>query len=893
MATSHLPMPLLETLITGIGSAIAGTTLKLWLKDAPLAESVGSTVSDILIKKIPDLLKRNAVQRTFDSIRDEAAASVLKLLEKEACDVDSRRLGIVANAASATLEATTIDAKILVSYNLCADELVEYFKGRTGQEGGNPALAGKESGFQKFTTVEQDVYSRILSHASQLIVDMASSFPHFEERLNAEILQRLESMAYQVIEGMNRVVSEQSDAFEADYRNSCVRKFDQLELFGIDLHESNQRYNLSIAYVTLMVEKLGNSGSTLTENDDAERDGLSAENALAAHNRLFVRGTAGSGKTTLLQWFAVFAAARRLPEGLAAFNDYVPFLIKLRNFSNGDLPTPEMFPIEAAKHLAGKMPQGWVHQRLESGRALVLIDGLDEAAESQRKSVRKWLRELIGSFPNARYVVTTRPHAAEEGWLDADDFIDAELQDMALTDVDEFIEHWHDAVAESIRDVTEKQQLPNLATQLKSKIRNKPEILRLAVSPLLCALLCALHRQRVSNLPSDRIELYKACIEMFFRRDEERAITAVDYVSLSDRQKETLLQDFAWWMIRNGLTTATPEEAKNRFAKGLIRLRGEKSSMTNGDDILKLFLQRIGIIRMLAHQKIDFPHRTFQEYLAARCAIEEDDLGMLVDNAHDDQWREVVILASGLLSPIRSERLIRNLLTKGDGDPERRHELYMVAVSALDMVVAPPEASDIDQEVSQRLKSIVPPNSIGDAKELVAAGDLVVPHLKYRKNLKISQAAASIRTLALIGTELAFDCLEEYRSDSRASVLVQFEYSLRFVPNLQAYLERFGDLIHKLNFTYRSVPDLNLLKLCPNLVSLDLWGTRVMDITPLVSLRNLTSLNLGSTRVRNIEPLANCPWLRSLGLLHTGITKDQIDKLRARLPDLLVSTTLH
>lgn len=51
---------------------------------------------------------------------------------------------------------------------------------------------------------------------------------------------------------------------------------------------------------------------------------------------------------------------------------------------------------------------------------------------------------------------------------------------------------------------------------------------------------------------------------MFFRRDEEREVTATDYLVLSDRQKESLLQDFAWWMIRNGKTTATPEEAVNR-----------------------------------------------------------------------------------------------------------------------------------------------------------------------------------------------------------------------------------------------------------------------------------------------------------------------------------------
>lgn len=45
---------------------------------------------------------------------------------------------------------------------------------------------------------------------------------------------------------------------------------------------------------------------------------------------------------------------------------------------------------------------------MRAGRAIVLIDGVDELAEARRADVRHWLTDLIVSFPNARYVAAGR-----------------------------------------------------------------------------------------------------------------------------------------------------------------------------------------------------------------------------------------------------------------------------------------------------------------------------------------------------------------------------------------------------------------------------------------------------------------------------------------------------
>ena len=70
------------------------------------------------------------------------------------------------------------------------------------------------------------------------------------------------------------------------------------------------------------------------------------------------------------------------------WNDTVPFFIPLRRYVNRSLPAPEEFPLAVGRNLSHEMPAGWVHGLLRAGRALVLVDGVDEMPEGQRDQVR-------------------------------------------------------------------------------------------------------------------------------------------------------------------------------------------------------------------------------------------------------------------------------------------------------------------------------------------------------------------------------------------------------------------------------------------------------------------------------------------------------------------------
>ena len=339
----------------------------------------------------------------------------------------------------------------------------------------------------------------------------------------------------------------------------------------------------------------------------------------------------------------------------------MPFFIPLRRYVNRTLPTPEEFPLAVGRNVAHEMPGGWVHGLLRDGRALVLMDGVDEMPEGQREHVRSWLGDLIGDFRDARYVVTSRPTAIAEGWLEGLGFVTSELQPMSTTDVTEFIRQWHQAMAAEVIDADEAASLARYEQSLLTAIDADRHLRALTVSPLLCALVCALNRERRTQLPRDRLEIYEAALDMLLeRRDRERGVELAQS-PLTRTEKLLLLQDIAFWLIRNGRSDASANRVVGQVARSLQHLHQVSAE---APDVFRDLMERSGLLREPAAGRVDFVHRTFQEYLAAKAAVDNDEIGQLVANAHDDQWREVVVMAAGHAQPDQVAELLHGLLKR-------------------------------------------------------------------------------------------------------------------------------------------------------------------------------------------------------------------------------------
>jgi predicted NACHT family NTPase len=348
---------------------------------------------------------------------------------------------------------------------------------------------------------------------------------------------------------------------------------------------------------------------------------------------------------------------------------------------------------------------------------VVLIDGVDELPKQERQDFFEALKDLVRDFSEATYIVTSRPSGLKEqgekwheweDWVKTQGFVNLTLERMNSAHIEEFVTRWHAALPADETPSSQSEDPAQTAENLKRQLRQRAVLQRLASTPLLCAMICALHQERKETLPSARLQLYDECIDMLLdRRDAGRRIPldATYPVGLDKPQKIELLQSLALKLMRLNRSVLEAGRVDSHFKAEL-----QKTSLppeVTGQQIRNFFVDRAGLLREPVVQQIDFAHRTFQEYLAAKATLEDDSLEELLQKVTNDQWRESIIAATGLARPKERVKLLNSLIELGNTDPEAKNYLHLLAVACLET------ATTVDQATRDRVltcaKELLPP----------------------------------------------------------------------------------------------------------------------------------------------------------------------------------------
>lgn len=939
-------MAIAEVIYATIGQAVVRALIRAWTGDIDLVTDAGGAAADLLARAGLEGRDRRRVVRELDEITEQVSDRLSLFFEAE------RYGGLPENerTAAAIAIASTVDAgfcqrDVVIASDLNATRLeaaLRHARPRAAEDALLDPLAIR-------------LYDIALAETCAYLVQMTGDLPRFQTQAFAEVLARERSIVELLttaLENLPRTDDERGLEFETRYLRQVAHQLDRVELLGFGAVAS-RRYALSVAYISLSAtgtqvgdetgadDLEGAVADAFEDELDSPRDDSSTDDSersarieeiLASTTRLLVKGEAGSGKTTLLQWLAVNAAKSSFDGVLTHLNRRVPLFIQLRRFANAPLPEPSGFIDQVASVVRGYMPSGWVEEQLAAGRAMVLIDGVDELPPERRGEVHDWLAGLCLQFPSATYVVTSRPPAVEDGWLEGEAFEQSLLDPMSMDDVNAFIEHWYDAA------LPEQERLGTVseAGELLRTIRRSAPLRRLATSPLLCAMLCALNREGEQQLPSDRIELYDLALDALLeRRDAYRRVVADEKLRLSKRQKEILLQELAYWLVRNGYTDA-PKGLVLETLRPIVERVAPNSTPAQ---IYRYLLERTGLLREPAERRLDFIHRTFLEYLAARQAVAASDFGVLIEHAGDDTWDEIVVLAAGICGPSSRLDFLQSLLSRADSlYGEMRQRLRLLAVSCLDTV---PELEPVLRvRLESVLRSLIPPETIAAAYDLAAAGELAVPLLARASRMRAVQARASIRTLSLIGTDAALDQLATYGDDDRKTVIRELQrqwsnfdhveyaervmsrspldksgirargHDLRALPYLQnlrflivsagedaidtASLSRCRHLEQVIVDSARELSDLGSLGSHPDLATLEL--IRCSDLTSLRGIENtgVSSLIVSEApELRSLDGIAHAPGqLTNLSLFGVGVTDLEPLTTQPRLESFSIRTSV-
>ena len=425
---------------------------------------------------------------------------------------------------------------------------------------------------------------------------------------------------------------------------------------------------------------------------------LSALEQLNRHARLVLLGDPGSGKSTFVNFVALCLSGDALKHpslNLALLTQplpvekkerrtrdenekpqpqpwqhgaLIPVRVELRQLAARGLPPPAQ--TATAQHLwnfiAAELETAALDEfadplqkELRAQGGLLLLDGLDEVpeADQRRAQIKQAVEDFSKTFPKCRILVTSRTYAYQKQDWRLPSFTDTELAPFSDAQIERFVDNWY-AHTSALRD--KKQDAQGNAELLKRAIASNPRLRELAERPLLLTLMASLHAWRGGTLPDKRAELYAEAVDLLLEQwenpktlfDREGKLIknppGLARLFNVDRDKlRSLLDELAFNAhARQTDLQGTADIPENELVTGLLKLNPETG--LNPVELMNYLSQRAGLLIPHGVGVYTFPHRTFQEYLAA-CHLTNykfpNELAKLA-RADPNRWREVALLAA-------------------------------------------------------------------------------------------------------------------------------------------------------------------------------------------------------------------------------------------------------
>jgi formylglycine-generating enzyme required for sulfatase activity len=559
----------------------------------------------------------------------------------------------------------------------------------------------------------------------------------------------------------------QHDSALGRYLSQTISRNRYLQLQGIRTKGRLVNIELDDIYITLKATRtrtLAAEDAWLTEEQQfapgerqklprepgTETIAIAVEDALVEHHRLVILGDPGSGKTTLLR-FLTLCYARDRAEDLSIVRDRLglpesgslPILLPLRNLGiylkanhaadDGTEGHGRLLDFLRA-YLRGErieVPDDFFDAHLESGRAVLLFDGMDEVGDFDlRRRVARLVERFSSAYPRCRIVVTSRVVGYTGSARLGEDFVTTTIRDFSMADVEQFLTHWHRLVAIGQMGPGESaEHFAALQTRhLIDAVRTNPRVRELAINPLMLTVIALVHRDQV-KLPERRAELYAEAVDVLLGKwDEARGMQEVSIFDdrpfdITDRR--LLLHSIALQMHEAGQkeidTDHLMAQLETAFGKITTDVRAVKRAAQR---FLSVIQERTGLLVEIGQGMYRFSHLTFQEYLTAVQVAERDDyVTAILARTADPFWREVILLAAGYLSTknqAKTARLVRAIAELRQ-EPELFHNLVLAAECMRDVGPTRVEgdlATRLTQQLQQELERPIRTGLIGVIERL-------------------------------------------------------------------------------------------------------------------------------------------------------------------------------
>ncbi|MFD6608635.1 NACHT domain-containing protein [Micromonospora chalcea] len=363
-----------------------------------------------------------------------------------------------------------------------------------------------------------------------------------------------------------------------------------------------------------------------------------------------ILGDPGAGKST-------FAAKLAYDVATSADDDrrsLVPFLVVLRDLSialaHGDRSIVDhlLAVCRAPYHVTASIEA--IEYVLLNGRALIILDGLDELADvGLRARVVRLIEGFVAAYPATPVVVTSRRIGYLETPLPQSVFFTFVIAGFTPEKVKAYAVRWF-----ALDDGSPQHTRKALAA---SFLRESGSIDDLRRNPLLLSLLCAMYAAE-HFIPANRAQIYERCALMIFERwDRMRQLAGPRQFQGEVR---TAVQRLAWQLLTGGGSTEMPKPLMLRLLVRHLVGKGyeEDEAEPMAEGFLEFCAGRAWVLEAMGTAGTEpvygFAHRTFLEFFAAEFLVRNHPVpaqvwAELSPRVSDASWEVVGQLALQLL----------------------------------------------------------------------------------------------------------------------------------------------------------------------------------------------------------------------------------------------------
>ena len=483
------------------------------------------------------------------------------------------------------------------------------------------------------------------------------------EQIDIEILEKilpaiLKKPGEQIIKKSGEQIKKLRVKFANSSHQYCKNyreRYGQLKVFCVGMREP---IPLDDVYVTVQFLD-ERSASKYKSNEDIERafrernrsrlildpderkDGTKVAND---KQYLMLLGGPGVGKSTFLR--KVGLEALKGKEGNFA-HKCVPVFLELKRFTADHIDIEALIAKEF--EVCGyPYPEERTKEALESGKLLILFDGLDEVPTANVAKVIRKIEDFVDQYSKNRFIASCRIAAYTGGFRQ---FTEVEMADFDDAQIEAYIKNWFDSTLDRYRHQLDAEVKTADQCWRALNTRGHYATKELARNPLLLTLLCMVY-DNSQNFPRNRADLYEKALNIFLEEwAAEKRVRQEDSISqyLDVAAEKRMLSEIAAKNFKaNYLFFNKGELIKQiqEFGEGNVNT----PSTFNAPKILETILVDQGLFVERVTGSYSFSHLTFQEYLTASYIKEVRSIQPLAANhLHSGRWREIFLLTAGLM----------------------------------------------------------------------------------------------------------------------------------------------------------------------------------------------------------------------------------------------------